>query len=203
MANLSLRVREVKCVDETGGNRFTEIGKDDIYLAAVTLDSQYRVRKIPPFKVGGFDDGDKKTYSPPKAVASFDLPNDRFPHNVLVNLVLIEKDSGNQIDPFLDKLAAKTKAAADDARAKAKAKADAVGGTAKADDGDSGIWKAVVEVLVVVGKEIFKEIRKDDIFPPVPIRGTFTSPKVDGREYVATFKGHDGHYRVTYDWFIS
>ena len=102
---LALRIHSVKCLDETGEEwRGGELGSDDIYLAGTIVDESGDTDKVPPFKVGDFDDGDIKRYAPPRVFTTFDLREGTdWPKSYFVTLVLTEKDQGGLAD-YLNRL---------------------------------------------------------------------------------------------------
>lgn len=105
---LELRVHNVKCIDDIGGSRVTEWRSDDIYLGGTAVVLKYpipSVVQVPYFKVGQFDDRslckvqlrrNRKTCDSPK---TFDLrKSSSFPKNYAISLVLVERDSGDQLN---------------------------------------------------------------------------------------------------------
>lgn len=81
---LEFRITKVICVDETGRPPFGELGNDEIYLSGIAVNAavvvvnaagepEGKTTKIPAFKVGDFDDGEVKNYSPPKQFVLFNL----------------------------------------------------------------------------------------------------------------------------------
>ncbi|HVF13870.1 MAG TPA: hypothetical protein VM942_04675, partial [Acidimicrobiales bacterium] len=97
---LELRIHRVKCVTETN-----EWGDDEIDLGGTIVDETGDTEKIANFRVSSsFDDGEVKTYAPPRTFATFDLTEGTlFPKSYYVTLVLAEVDFGG-ISALLDKL---------------------------------------------------------------------------------------------------
>jgi len=87
---LKFRLHEVKCVDETDPEMF---GSDEIALGGASVDDEETVKKISQFKVGNFDDGDRKQYNPVKVLSSFDLSNGTYPKTFGVFVSIAEKDN--------------------------------------------------------------------------------------------------------------
>jgi len=200
---VEFRIHRVRCIDETNGFLGSEAGADEIALAGTEVDESGDTRKISEFKVRNFgDDGDIKTYSPPKRFTFFNLgEGTKFPKSYFVTLVLAEKDMGGLSD-FVQKLL-------DWVKDKVITALTAALGTAIGASG--GPVGAIIGAAVgyCVGKvfEIFKSVWEDDVFPPVTARldvpsatHRFTGGKVDSAEGVATFSGHGGKYDLTYDW---
>ena len=93
LPTLELRLHRVRCVDETGGGRFGELGSDEISLGATTVDESGDTEKVSEQKIGGFDDGDVKTFAPPRRLTTFDLrEGTAFPKAYFATLVLAEED---------------------------------------------------------------------------------------------------------------
>jgi hypothetical protein len=197
---LALRVHRVKCVDETGGNRFTELGEDDIYLGATMTDLAARtVTQAPYFKVGGFDDGDVKTYNPPRQILAFSLIDGRpFPRGFSASLVLVERDSGDQMGPFLEELARKER---EQLRAAFTAFKRAQNREPTAEEGES-IWREAWDELVKPAlMEWWRSVQKDDIFEPIAVSIQLAAARqIADRPTTITYKGHSATYEVTYDW---
>jgi hypothetical protein len=85
------RVHEVKCIDETNPEW---PGSDEISWGGAAVDDKGTTSKIPEKKVGsGFDDGDRKIYSPPEIIKTFSLDN-VYPKEFLVpNIITIKPSS--------------------------------------------------------------------------------------------------------------
>jgi len=200
---VEFRIHRVRAIDETNGFLGSEAGADEIHLGGTEVDESGDTRKISAFKVRSFgDDGDVKTYSPPKRFTFFNLSEGtKFPKSYFVTLVLAEKDMGGLPD-FIDKLYTWVKDKV------ITALTAAIGGLIGASGGPIGV---IIGVAVgwAVGKvyEIFKSVWEDDVFTPVTARidvpsmtHRFTGGRVDSPEGVAVFSGHGGKYDLTYDW---
>ncbi len=193
---LELRLHEVHCVDETNGFFGSESGEDEILLGGMAVDFKGDAKQIQQFKVYGyFDDGDKKTYSPPKVLTKFDLTSSNWPKAQSVTLILCEEDNGDFPD-YLDSFFK---------LAKEKIK-EGIGNIGFPGD------NYVAKVAEWVAQKVFdylKEIWENNIFKPITLtsnllslssrftRGTSTSPRisVDRKEF-------GGRYRLTYDWHL-
>lgn len=200
VTTLALRIHRVRCVDETGSNRLTELGEDDIDLGATKTDLAARsVGLVPFYKVGGFDDGDIKRFTPPRQLLTFNLGGERpFPRAYSASLVLVERDSGEQMGPFLEELARQERVqlrGAFTAFARANNREPSIAESVS-------VWRDSWELLVkpaVMAR--WRSVQRDDIFPPatvsiyVPSALQLSSPTT-----TLTFKGHGGTYEVTYDW---
>lgn len=203
---LKLRIHSVKCVDETGGKYMEKFGNDEIYLGGFSLDAEGTPVKIPTFCVySDFDDGEVKTYNPPKEFAVFNLENsNNWPKTLGVAFMLFERDSGD-MNEALDKAFQKFKEEVSSKKA-----------VAKTDDGVSSFaipWGTIFTVVIpmIAGylKDKLSSAISDDAFPlesasiVLPAanynwNGNTVSPvtKVE-------FRGNDGVYYLFYDWEIS
>lgn len=200
MTKVELRIHKVRAVDETGTG--FEFGDDEIDLSGTTVDESGDTHKVKPFRVGSFDDGDQKVFSPPRRFTFFNLTEGTaFPKSYFVTLVLAEIDQGGLPD-FITKLLSKVKERV------IAALTAALGGLIGASGGPVGIAIGIA-VGWAVGKvwELFGRIWGDDVFPPVTIRNTVSSltgrwpgGRTDSPERTVDFRGHGGHYTLTYDW---
>jgi hypothetical protein len=198
---LELRVHKVRCVDETGSG-IGEWGKDEIALGGSIIDATGTTTKIPQFNVASFDDGDVKTYSPPKRFGKFDLTKgEEWPKSYFATVVLAEKDMGGLAD-YVDKLVKLLR------QHLAKVLGAAVG-VAVAAYTSPEIGALVGLAVVYVVNKLLDWLRvwySDDIFKPVTLRTTLTSMAdrwagaTDSPNYKTTFSGHNGKYELTYDW---
>jgi hypothetical protein len=200
---LELRLHSVRCVDETGSGTFGEVGKDEIALGATTVDETGDTEKVPEIQVGGFNDGDVKTFSPPRRIATFGLrEGTEFPKAYFATLVLAEKDLSGGLSDFLSQLLEKIRERV------VAALAAAIGGAIGASGGPVG---ALIGAAVgfVVGRvfELLKAAFADDIFAPrtvtvavTALSQRFAGGKTDSPEATVTFEGHGGRYQLVYDW---
>lgn len=206
---LELRVHNVKCIDETGGSRVTEWGSDDIYLGGTAVVLKYpipSVVQVPYFKVGQFDDDDRKTYDPPKTFSTFDLrKSSSFPRNYAVSLVLVERDSGDQMNEFLNALAEKQQEAVVKAYQLAKSK----GQEAETEEFWNFVWDEAKNIVKELLLDWWRSVRKDDIFEPGNATIAIASlnhnwnGKPNSPVSKLTYKGHNATYEVSYDWILS
>ncbi|HMG43636.1 MAG TPA: hypothetical protein VK611_20060 [Acidimicrobiales bacterium] len=199
---VELRLHRVRCVDETNGWFGSEAGSDEIHLAGSEVDESGDTHKIKPFKVASFDDGDVKTYSPPRRFCFFNLgEGTKYPKSYFVTFVMAEVDMGGLPD-FVDKLYNWVKGKV------ITALTAYIGGMIGASGGPIG---AIIGVAVgwAVGKvyEIFKSIWEDEVFPPTTARldvptatHRFPGGAIDSSESTAVFSGHGGKYELRYDW---
>ena len=200
--NLELRLHRVHCLEETGSGPFSDVGEDEIALSGTSVDESGDVKKISEFRVGDFDDGDVKTFSPPRRFTFFNLrEGTAFPKSYFVTLVLAEKDMGGLSD-FVNRLLDKVR---DRVTAMLAA---ALGAAIGASGGPVGIIIGAA-VGFVVGKvfDLLKSVFADDIFSPrtvsvaVPsLNHRFPGGKTDSAESTIRFEGHGGEYTLTYDW---
>ncbi|GAD85269.1 hypothetical protein FEK33_12530 [Nocardia asteroides NBRC 15531] len=207
---LELRVHRVICVDETDGFLGTEAGEDEIYLGGTSVDGAGASLRIDPFKVGDFDDGDIKRYSPPRLFAAFPVIEGGFPKSFFATLVLSEADNGGLskfIDDLLDKI--RSKIATEIAKATGGAIGGAVGGALGGAIG--GIAGAIIGAAVgyALGKAVdaLRDAWEDDFFAPVTVSVALNSHddrwpggQTDSPQGRITWRGHGGKYELVYDW---
>jgi hypothetical protein len=198
LQKLELRIHRVKCIDETGG--WLEIGSDEIRLGGTAVDETGDTHKIGDFGVMNFDDGDVKTYSPPKSFTTFRLTEgNQFPKQYLVTLILAEQDQGGVSD-FINNLLKKIKEEI------AKRLAKLIGQAyPPIEIFNEEIRKAIKWVLDNVIDYILR-LWSDDIFRPVTVRTRIPSltarwnGNAQSPRRKVLFTGHKGKYELTYDW---
>ena len=199
LTKLEMRIHRVKCVDETGGF-FERFGNDEIDLGGIGVDETGDTHAIAKFRAGSnFDDGEQVNFSPPRSFTTFDLTEGKvFPKSYFVTLLLAESDPGGGLPTFVNRLAQKVR---DKVKTAVIAAAGDIGGPIGV-----AIGIAINAVLDKVF-DLLARIWADDIFPAVTasvniasLTARWPGGKTDSPEGVATFKGHGGHYQVTYDW---
>ncbi len=212
-SKLALKIKRVKCVDETGYGYWGELGDDEIALAGVSVDEDGDTKKISEIRIGNsFDDGESKVYSPAMEYTWFNIleAGNVWPKKYAVTYLLAEKDNGG-LSSVLHKVWEKI----DEAVKKAIAEAVTAGLAA---------WKIPVEIAQVIGEVVAwvvdKLIKwiinafKDDIFRPNMVTcrlgsrsGRFYHGGGRYRSYSRThrshFYGYDGHYYIEYYWKLS
>lgn len=190
-SNVSFRIHQVKCIDETGGWLAEKAGNDEIWLSGFGISPSGETRKVEPFEVyANFDDNDVKKYNPPRNFISLPLLDSGvWPKSIGIGLLLAEKDWGDfggKVDVILEKVKG------------------AVGSVPA-----GGGWQAA---LVMVAPFVLNQVigvARDDIFPLQSVTldvpnpqflwgGQPTSPRA-----TVDFRGHDGIYRLEYDWSLS
>ncbi|MEV0225986.1 hypothetical protein [Streptomyces sp. NPDC050704] len=193
---LELRIRKVKCLDETA-----EWGSDEIHLAGSGVDASGDTLEIGRFRVRSFDDGDVKVYDPPRPFHWFYLTEGiAYPKSYFVTLVLAELDWGG--------LAEYVNALTDLVRKRVVDRLGAaIGGAIGASGGPVGVLIGMA-VGAAVGRlfDRLKGLFGDDVFRPVTVGAVI--PALTGRwsgrpmtaPAVADFRGFGGHYQLTYDW---
>ena len=197
---------EVKCVDETNPEPF---GSDDIRLFGAKLVENADPVTFDAFKVGNFDDGDKKTYSPVKVLASFDLAG-TYPQTIGVSIGLVEKDTSDSLANFIETLYSGLKGEIKDLLTKAGAAI--TGGLIGAIGGPIGAAIGVVIGLIIdaVSDWLSGIFTPDDDFFPVQAAmitfetatSTFENNSLTSPVNTLTYKAHDGTYNVKYNWQI-
>lgn len=195
LTKLELRLHKVECVEET-----RELGKDEFILGGLVVSVAGKTRPVPSFSVGSFHSGGKVNFTPPRSFATFDLnEGTASPKVVHAVLAAAEDDPGGGLPKFINDLVQKVKE---------KVSAALVGAAVGLAGGPLGIIIGAA-VGFVIGKvfSFLKDIFRDDLFRPAMLSVRIASltarwpgGKTDSPEGVATFKGHGGEYRVTYDW---
>lgn len=209
MANQQIvaKLQRVTCRDETGGVIAEKVGNDEIWLSGVAFDAAGAIQKVDPFEIySNFDDGETKTFSPPRTLFTLPVPDgDTFPKSCGVTFLLCERADGSGHQDATNKLEAEMPAIV----AKAKADAAGVGGVVTAN-----IWGEVLKYLLTylggwIAGQVWSGI-KDNVFEPqiatVDVAsndfrwgdGTKLSP-----ENTLIFTGHKGKYYVTFYWEIQ
>lgn len=200
---LELRVRAVKCVDETNPEW---AGNDEILLGGTAIDESGNSKVIAPFLVGAnFDDGETKTYAPPRLFTRFNLAGggNVWPKTYYVTLLVAEEDNGG-LPEFLQELIVQIKAKLDEVIG------DLVGSTIPV------VSSEIAAVLAAVATAIFDafvawiiELWGDDLFPAftgyAKIKGlkhTFASGTHTSSEKTFTTTAHGGTYQVWFDWRV-
>jgi len=174
----TLFVDSVLCRDEMGGSFREGLGNDEIYLGAIGIDATGAAIKVPFFEVyAHFDDGDVKTFSPPRSLATLGV-TDGVPPKCSAILLLAEMQHGGMNEDL----------------SKAHSNAVSLMDEKKADGQDPTVPEVLTEVAKEVGKWLLAE-SKDKVFPPVPV-------SVDPNAGVAEFRGHQGIYALNYHWEV-
>jgi hypothetical protein len=203
---LELSIVQVKCIDETNSFFAPEgAGNDEIKLGGVTVDATGVTQSIAPFMVSeNFDDGETRTFNPPRRFATFDLrKGTEFPKAESVIFALAEQDSGGILS-FVNKLTAAIKDSV------TKKLTTLLGAKIGATGGPIGVAIGTA-VGFVVGKvfDALADAFGDDVFKPVTVSllvqslaHTFDGGKTEDRTRSVDFKGHNGHYRLFYRWRV-
>jgi hypothetical protein len=200
MNRLQFRIHKVKCVDETG-SWWEGVGADEIDLGGTTADETGDVKKVPPFRVGSFDDNEAVVFPTPRIFSTFNLTEGTaWPKSYFVTLVLAEIDMGG-LPSFISDLQGHVKTKVMEALVAAGLAIGISGGPVGA------VVGAVVGFVVTHVFDFMRRAWEDDVFSPLTAKITIPSAsrrwpgdKTDSPEDVATFSGHGGHYRVAYDW---
>jgi len=208
---LHFRLHRVKCVDETNPEWW---GDDEIGAGGVAINWDSESSEISEFRVGNsFDDGESKTYDPPRVMKSFSLDGATYPCDFSVVMALAEKDNGG-LSKFIEDLWDAIKSHVDAilkavGTAAGLAAGTAVGGaTGTAIGGPLGalIGAALGAILGALIGWLISAL-KDDIFEPQAAAlhlpnslsafsgGSLTSPLM-----TLDFRDFGGHYRAYYSW---
>ncbi len=201
--NLRLRIRKVKCNDETDGFLGSEAGDDEIKLGGIKIDETGDVNKLEAFLVGdSFDDGESIVFNPPKKFASFDLREggSNWPKTYYVSLVLAEADNGG-LPSYLHDLYAYTKTKVEALLAQ--------GGTAALGPELGKIAAAIVMAAFQALLDFFTALWEDDLFPVVTtyanigsLNHVFSSGGRTSSEKSKWVKAHGGKYTMYWDWQV-
>lgn len=211
---LEFRVHEVRCIDETNPEWF---GSDKIGMGAVMSAQDGESTKVKEFNVGGgFDDGDRKLYSPPRILHRFKIDDLTYPANFVAFIALAEKRSGG-LSKFLNRL---WKAVKDEVDKIIIAVAAAIGlkigagiggtlGTTLAGPLGTAIGAVAGAVLGALAGWLISKM-KDKIFQPQEAALQLPGPTsyfAGGSRTSSTqslfFRGYGGKYRVYYSWKIT
>jgi len=215
VTKLQFRLHSVRCVEETSGP-----GSDEIDFGGVATDAALNSALVGRFRVSSdFDDGETKTYNPPRVVHTFDLLNPAWwPKSYLVTMMLSEIDSGGFNDT-LHELLKKIRQLVE--KELVKLAASALGGLAGA-----AIGAAFGSVIPIVGTAIGLVIGalvgyvigaafdwligmfNDDEFIPLAVPVDIPSVHqrwggaMDTPNWFYWVKGHGGHYELRGDWAL-
>lgn len=210
---LNLRIHRVVCVDETGGKWAEKFGNDEIYLGGFTLDANHNTMGYGPRSVyAHFDDGDVKTFSPPRVCATIDLGGSfNRTRNYYAGFLLIEHDSGNMasavaslVKKVNDKVQEELLRIQQAREANSGGAGVAVVGTAVA-----VIWPLIKDDVVAYVKSKLSSWFGDEIFPLQVVSATLTSSdhtwngQKTSQLSMREFRAHDGVYQIFYDWQLT
>ncbi len=212
-SQLQFRILKVKCVDETGGRFAEKFGNDEIFLGGHHIMKDGTTTGINPFSVyPHFDDGDVKTFSPPRVFHTFALAAN-YPQEFGMGMTLIEKDAGGMVTA-VKKIAEKVEVEikkrlphAQTARTADRAVATDTEGRARALPPllAYAISLAAPHIIDFV-KQVVINAFADDIFQPqhatieIPSAAFTWSGSPNSAAKTVTFKNHSGIYELTYDW---
>jgi len=210
---VKFRIHKVKCVDETDPEW---IGEDKISWGGTTVDDKGAVSKIPETQVGRkFNDGDSKTYRPPKIIKTFPLDN-VYPKQFYACLSIAEND-WKGMSKFIQELYEATRAEITSILSALGVAAGAVIGSAIGGSVGTTIGGPLGTIIgisagAIVGCliDFIANILQDDIFMPQETSlllnsaidtfpdGGLISPKMN-----FLYIDHGGCYRIDYDWEIT
>ncbi len=203
------RLRRIDCLDQTNGWLGGETLVDKISWASILHGSAGETVKTGVMNAGKFRDGDSRTFSPPRELATFRADVGSWPWHASIVLLLAERDAGG-FAKFLDKVYDKVKDKISQQVSKAVA---------------AGLIKFIGKILAsIIGAAVawavnrvlkwLIDVIKDDVFTPVTtgvwiqsekalrhaseVLHGFTSPP-----QVARFKQFGGTYEMTWDVQLS
>ncbi len=208
---LHFRLHKVKCIDETNPEW---PGDDEIAMGGTAVPPTGNPTKVSEFMVrDDFDDGESKSYSPPRVLKTFGLDSVSYPADFLMVLAIAEKDNGG-MSQFLQDLweAIKDEVGliiAAVGAAAGLAIGGAIGGTVgTAIGGPLGtiIGAVAGAILGALVGWIISAV-KDDIFTPQSAavhlpkpNATFAGGALTSPQFTLDFRDHGGHYRAYYTW---
>jgi hypothetical protein len=203
VGRVRLELVRVVCIDETNGLFGSELGDDEIYLSATTIDETGATGKVDPFKVGDFSDNDRHDFTPPKRLFTINVDTGpSYPKHYFATLFLFEKDQGDLDDTF-EKIFRKF---ADEVAAKlASLLGTTVGGLFGGPLGAAA--GALLGWLVgwLMGKFVNFLVKAWEDDPFVPRQLEFIIPNATARlvepSMVFHFRG-PGEYAVRYRWSV-
>lgn len=210
---VKFRIHEVKCIDETNPEW---AGGDEISWGGAAVDDKGVTSTIPERKVGGgFDDGDRKSYSPPELIKTFSLDG-TYPKEFMIAMTLAEKDSGG-MSKFIAELYEAIKAEIGAILETLGAAAGAYIGAQIGGSVGTAIGGPLGTIIGVVAGAILGALigwlvsaLSDDIFPTqasslflYTAADTFPGGGLVSPPLQWHFRDHGGHYQITYDWEIT
>jgi hypothetical protein len=210
---LHFRLHRVKCIDETNPEW---PGDDEIAMGGTAVPPSGNPTKVPEFMVrDDFDDGESKTYSPPRVLKSFSLDNVSYPADFLMVLAMAEKDNGG-LSEFLQDLWEAIKDEVTVIIAAVSAAAGAAIGAAVGGSLGTAIGGPLGTIIGAVAGAILGALVgwiisavKDDIFTPQSAavhlpkpNATFAGGALTSPQFTLDFRDHGGHYRVWYTWHL-
>lgn len=205
------RLHQVKAIDETNPEW---LGSDEIAIGGVAVNATGSIAKIPERRVGSFDDGDRKKYTPPLVLHEFPISGAPHPQNLAVTVALAEKDGGG-FSSFLEKLMGVIQSKIMEILIAVGVSVGSsigagVGGVIGTLGGPLGfIIGAVAGAILgaIIGWII--SATRDDLFIPqmagieIPDpTATFEGGGLVSPVQSLEFRGHGGWYRVWYSWQI-
>ncbi len=208
---LHFRLHKVKCIDETNPEW---PGDDEIAMGGTAVPPSGNPTKVPEFMVrDDFDDGESKTYSPPRLLKTFSLTNVSYPADFLMVLALAEKDNGG-MSQFLQDLWEAIKDEVTIIIAAVSAAAGAAIGLAVGGTVGTAIGGPLGTIIGAVAGAILGALVgwlisaiKDDIFTPQSAavhlpkpNATFAGGALTSPQFTMDFRDHGGHYRAWYTW---
>jgi hypothetical protein len=222
---LQVRLRTVKCWDETDGEW---PGSDTILLGGIAHEPDGGTVRIAPFHVKhtkdapGFDDDEVVDYNPPKVLASFDLAADNtfvdknktlpvtWPRTYGYTFLLAEEDHGG-FSGFVTNLYQAVQVKAQEKIVKLVKDGITKETGEKFGDVVGKIVQDVTGKVLADILKLLKDVEADDIFPPVnqtitlphrtrDFNGVPMGPKRTRNPNRLVISGHGGVYHVYFAW---
>jgi hypothetical protein len=204
-------LHQVKCIDETNPEW---PGSDEIAMGGTAVAPAGDPVLVPEFFVRDeFDDGESKTYDPPKVLATFGLEGLSYPADFLMIVALAEKDNGG-MSAFLRDLWEAIKDQVQTIITVVGAAAGAVVGSAVGGTIGTAIGGPLGTIIGVATGAILGalvgwliSVSQDDIFTPQSAAVHLPSPDASfeggvltSPQFTLDFSDHGGQYRVSYSW---
>lgn len=208
---LNLRIHRVVCIDETGGKWAEKFGNDEIYLGGFTLDAKNNTLGYGPRSVyAHFDDGDVKTFSPPRTCATIELGESfNRTRNFYAGFLLIEHDSGNMASAVASLVNKINEKVQEELLKIQQARVANGGSSAVVGAVVAVIWPLIKDDVMAYAKSKLSSWFGDEIFPLQVVSATLDSSDHTWNGQKTTqvsmkeFRAHDGIYQIFYDWQLT
>jgi hypothetical protein len=160
------------------------VGKDEVRIAGIRLNVNGTAKKIGAISLGDFKKGQKKTYSPPKTITTFDLTlTNHYPKAGGFCFIPFEHDVGGGYEEVIDAAVKKVKEwLAKELPAAAAKIGVALGALISSPEFGAILGKILGKILGwLLGKlaDLISKWLKDDVFPvPVWLKFNITKPAI-------------------------
>ena len=202
---LEFRVHRLSCIDETGGVLEDFCGTDTIFLSGAAIGATGATALLPELRIGAFDAGCVKEFTPPRPFCAFDLREGAdWPKAYFVTLVLSDLEMGN-LAGFQKKLVEK---------AGEEVTSAVFAATGLSLGARGGVMGGIIGAMTGwVAGWIFGDPGSwwnQDAFPPktialeIPSRShAFPGGRQESAPSLTQLRGRDGEYAVEFDWRMA